>query len=352
MIALDLETTDVDPHRDRIVTASIVIITPGLPGETTEVTTLNWLANPGVDIPVEATRLHGVTTEQAQHDGRPAADVVAEVAADLAQLWTPTTPLCAFNASYDLTMLDAELRRYHGRGLPLGGSVIDPLCIDRHLRPVSGWDDRRTLANVCAHYEARLDAAHSSAEDAIATARLAWLLAKRHPQAVGLLDLHELHKRQAGWFQTQENTYANRQERKLKQLVARGASSEKTDQMRERIAKIRASAKYWPLRPDLGDTAQPVRTRPAAPQPGEPANARASWTPELDASLREEWLAADPGALAETLRKELATQFRRTPGAIRSRLLKIRCDPELPSSTCDEQRAAELQRVYDAEYGR
>jgi hypothetical protein len=39
-------------------------------------------------------------------------------------------------------------------------------------------------------------------------------------------------------------------------------------------------------------------------------------------------------------------------GAIRSRLLRLRCDPELPGQTCDERRATHLKQIYDAEYGR
>jgi DNA polymerase III epsilon subunit-like protein len=118
IVALDLETTDVDPHRDRIVTASVVTISPR-PGERPEVSCRTWLADPGVEIPADATAIHGVSTEQACRDGRPPAEVVMEVAEHLGEHWTPSVPLCVFNAAFDLTMLDAELRRYHGRSLPL-----------------------------------------------------------------------------------------------------------------------------------------------------------------------------------------------------------------------------------------
>ncbi|MFD7660111.1 exonuclease domain-containing protein, partial [Actinosynnema sp. NPDC059797] len=249
LVALDLETTDVDPHRDRIVTAAVVTITPRGPGERPEVDTRTWLADPGVDIPAEATAIHGISTDQARREGRPAAEVVAEVAGHLARVWLPTTPLCAFNAAFDLTMLDAELRRHHGRGLPSAGPVVDPLCVDRHLRPVRGWDDKRTLAAVCAHYRVRLDNAHTSAGDAIAAARLAWALATRHPDEVGLLDPRELHERQVGWYREQEHEYAARLERRWEQRVARAGEDEHTDRLRDRIADVRARARTWPLVP-------------------------------------------------------------------------------------------------------
>ncbi|MDQ3091103.1 MAG: exonuclease domain-containing protein [Actinomycetota bacterium] len=171
LVALDVETTDTDPHRDRIVTVAVITIKPGRPGERPGVSTRTWLADPGVDIPPAATAIHGINTEQARRDGRPAAEVLAEVTALLAQVWTAVTPLCAFNAAFDLTMLDAELQRHHGRSLLLSGPVIDPLCIDHHLDP-----DRvgpRNLAAVCDHYQVGLDGAHTSAGDALAAARLA-----------------------------------------------------------------------------------------------------------------------------------------------------------------------------------
>ncbi|RKT53090.1 exonuclease domain-containing protein [Saccharothrix australiensis] len=262
MIALDLETTDTNPHRDRIVTAAVVAITVRVPGARPEVTTRTWLADPGVDIPVEATAIHGISTDHARREGSPAPDVVAEVAGHLAGVWTADTPLCAFNAAFDLTMLDAELRRHHGRGLPLSGPVVDPLCIDRRLRPVSGWQDKRTLADVCAHYRVRLEGAHTSDGDAIAAARLAWAMAKRYPEAVGLLDPRVLHRHQADWYREQENAYAARQERKLGQLIAHGGDRAQVDWLRDRIAGIRARAESWPLLPDTGAGAAHRRVPP------------------------------------------------------------------------------------------
>lgn len=122
LVALDLETTGRDPCRDRMVSAAVVTISRGMPRETT-----TWLADPGVDIPAEATEIHGITSERARREGRPADEVVIEVSALLAEVWVAGIPLCAFNAAFDLTVLDAELQRYRGRRLLLGGPVIDPL---------------------------------------------------------------------------------------------------------------------------------------------------------------------------------------------------------------------------------
>ncbi|MEJ2855482.1 MULTISPECIES: exonuclease domain-containing protein [unclassified Saccharothrix] len=343
LVALDLETTDVNPRKDRMVTAAVIVITPGPPRTRPQVRTHTWLADPGVEIPADATAIHGITTEVARLRGRPAAEVIAEVATMLAEVWTATTPLCAFNAVFDLTMLDAELKRHHGRGLPLGGPVVDPLCIDRQLDPQRAG--KRTLAAMCDHYQVRLEGAHTSSGDAIAAARLAWRLARTYPDAVGRVAPQELHAQQARWYRDNEFAYADKLERRAQGLAARG-DRVGADKLGARADEVRDRARSWPLAPDT------TAPRPSPPRPGGPANSHASWTADQDAALRDEWLAADPWEAAETRRKDLAVRHGRTEGAVRARLLRLRCDPELPGRTCDEARAAELQRLYDAEYGR
>ncbi|HET9254573.1 MAG TPA: DEAD/DEAH box helicase, partial [Pseudonocardiaceae bacterium] len=245
LIALDAETTGTDPHQDRIVTVTVITINPGQPGERPEVSTRTWLADPGVDIPAEVTAIHGISTEQARRDGRPAAEVIAEVTAWLAQVWTATTPLCAFNAAFDLTMLDAELRRHHGRGLPLSGPVIDPSCIDHHLDPDRAGT--RNLAAVCAHYQVRLDGAHTSEGDALAAARLAWRLAGTQPDRIGLLAPHILHSHQARWYHDRELAFADKLDRKIRYLRAQGGNTGEVSQLLARATKVRARARSWPL---------------------------------------------------------------------------------------------------------
>ncbi|GAA3865005.1 hypothetical protein GCM10022243_34060 [Saccharothrix violaceirubra] len=343
LVAFDLETTATDPHRDRIVTASVVTITPRGDGPPS-VRTRTWLADPGVEIPPDATAIHGISTEHARAQGRPAAEVVAEVVDHLAAVWRPDVALCVFNAVFDLTMLDAESSRHLDRPLALTGPVLDPLCVDRHLRPVRDFTDRRRLSDVCAHYGVRLEGAHTSDGDALAAARVAWKLARVHASEIGFLTLAELHDRQAAWHRAHEEEYALRLERKLTDRLARSGESEQTEEWRARVDRIREAGRHWPLTPDLG----PVRP----PRRSGPANANAPWTPALEAELRESWLATDPAETPETARKTLATHFARSPTAIRARLLRLGCDPEAPGRTCDPARAAELKRRYEAEYPR
>jgi DNA polymerase-3 subunit epsilon len=170
MAAFDLETTGVDPETARIVTATIARIDAlaGAPVQTEQ-----WLVNPGVEIPAAATAIHGVTTEKAQADGVDPATACARIFAELDQVWTGGRPVVIYNAPYDLTVLDRELRRHCGVNLDgVIGPVIDPFVIDKHVDPYRRGS--RTLTATCGHYGAALTDAHTATGDALAAARLAW----------------------------------------------------------------------------------------------------------------------------------------------------------------------------------
>lgn len=197
LVAFDTETTGVDPTEARIVTATILEIDP--PGKIRE---RQWLLDPGIDIPAEATAIHGVTTEQARADGTDAAAGVGEIAKILSLVVRSRIPLIGYNVCYDLTVLDHELAR-HGRpsleefcGQPVA-PVIDPLVIDRAVDRYRRGS--RKLIDACTHYNVRLDGAHNAAFDAVAAARLAWRLAEVYPGQVGQVDPMVLHEQQIAW---------------------------------------------------------------------------------------------------------------------------------------------------------
>ena len=237
LLAFDLETTGTDTDTDRVVTATVISI---LPGQTPA--TKTWLVDPGVEIPPETTEIHGISTEHAREHGQAASSAVAEIANMLASKWSATTPLCAFKASFDLSLLHAELRRHHQRDLEVAGPVVDPLCIDRHVdRYRKG---RRTLGALCEYHRVRLDAAHTSPGDAIAAARLAWRLAKSYPDQVGEVPLSTLHERQTGWHRTQTLSFADH----LDTLAHRANDAAEATQLRHRATSVREEADEWPLR--------------------------------------------------------------------------------------------------------
>lgn len=189
LAAFDIESTGVDPQEDRIVTATVSVVGGGLPTAST-----SWLADPGVEIPAGASNVHGITTEHARANGRPAHEVVREIVETLAAEIARGVPVVAFNARYDLTMLDREARRHGIVPLAERGHevlVIDPLIIDKQLDMYR--KGKRTLTAVCQVYNVPLseDEAHAADADAIAAARVAWRMGQKFEELqVGLKELH------------------------------------------------------------------------------------------------------------------------------------------------------------------
>ena len=161
LLAFDLETTGVDVETARIVTASAVMTAP----DGTVLRSRTWLADPGVEIPAEATAIHKVTTEMARAHGRPAPEVADQLAAVLGVEWARGVPVIAMNIGYDLTVLLRELAR-HRLGRLSVGPCLDPYVIDRAM-DVYRKGSRR-LDALAAHYRVTLDDAHNSAADALA----------------------------------------------------------------------------------------------------------------------------------------------------------------------------------------
>lgn len=211
MAAFDIESTGVDVENDRIVTASVVEVEPGRKSVIRE-----WLVNPGIEIPAEATAIHGITTEHARRHGRPPEDVMQEISGLLADLVEEGKPIVIYNAPFDLTLLDRECRRHDDthpvHGCPtlherceddgLNLYVIDPLVLDREMDRWRKGSGTRRLTYVCQKvYNVPLsdEDAHGSSADALAAARVAWKIAHQYPEC-GELKLDDLQTKQAAWY--------------------------------------------------------------------------------------------------------------------------------------------------------
>lgn len=197
LAAFDIETTGVDPQSDRIVTAAVSLVGGGLP-----TVSHAWLVDPGVEIPAGASAVHGISTAHARAEGQAPAAAVEAITALLAAQLTRGVPVIAFNARFDLTLLDREARRHGVRPLvdrvggPSGMLVVDPHVLDKHYdRDREGG---RTLGAVCALYRVPLTDAHAADADALAAARVAYRLAQRLPE-LAATDLRMLHHQQIGW---------------------------------------------------------------------------------------------------------------------------------------------------------
>lgn len=194
----DLETTGVDPKECRIVTACVGRV------DGSTVTSKNWMADPGVEIPEESSKVHGVTTEHAREHGRPHVEVVHEVVAELRACWEEGRAVAIYNAVYDLTVLHTQTA---GK-FTVDGPVIDPFVLVREFDKRTG---NRRLEAVCERYGIPLGNAHDAEADALAAARLAWKIPRVFP-ILSLIDADELMRQQTSLYRRQQEQDQARQQ--------------------------------------------------------------------------------------------------------------------------------------------
>ena len=252
IVALDTETTGIDPTRDHIVTAAMVFRFPG-----SRPSAIQWIIDPQVDIPTEASDVHGWTRDRLDEflDGHQAARIVngqvgyltrdgalAEIAGKVGLAMHHDVPLIVHNAAYDLTLLEHELAR-HGvdtlTARPAGiRGVIDPMVIEKQFDPHrkqcfkdAGCDPEnrvhtcsgcrggkwscggcgihdRKLESLCRHYRVPHTGAHDAAADALAAVRLAGRLAEAWPE-IARWKLTTLHNHQVTWRAEQQRGLAD-----------------------------------------------------------------------------------------------------------------------------------------------
>lgn len=281
LAGFDLETTGVNVESDRVVTASIVNTHPGGGPITTE-----WLVNPGVDIPEGATAVHGITTEHARDHGMDPATGLGEIVTHLAAAIRDGRVLVGMNVCFDFTLLDRDCRRH---GVPtlsdtLGGEIVpvlDVLVIDRMIDRFRNRKGKRTLTDLCVTYGVRIEDAHTSSGDVLATLRLLWAMGRRstqtgeeilaayqgrwlkHPDEMvrawnwlGGLTAEQLHTAQQVAARNQDRSFAQYQRGQV--TILRGQAERATDEevraelMAEADERARWAASaigQWPIRP-------------------------------------------------------------------------------------------------------
>lgn len=198
----DTETTGIAPETTRIVSAHISVLDPY--GGVQE--PQNWLINCGIDIPEQATAVHGITTERMRAEGTDAADSIYELVTKLSNFFTAGIPVVAYNAAYDFTILDREAKRY---GLdPIAGPkpVVDPMILDKQMDKYR--KGKRTLEAAAIHYGVSLTDAHDASADAIAAGHVAQAIGKKFAADLAY-PAPELHDLQVTWAKEQAESYAS-----------------------------------------------------------------------------------------------------------------------------------------------
>jgi DNA polymerase III subunit epsilon len=173
LVGFDTETTNPDPMTARIVSASVVVDTPG-----EELQVGEWLINPHAPIDLEATAIHGISNEHAERFGVEPEQGVREIIDALAAV---DSPVVVVNAAFDFTILIQEAKRYGYDALPVIEKlhIIDTLVCDRWLdkyRP-----GRRSLTATAASYGIAIRGAHTATGDVHCAIRLARAMAAKFP---------------------------------------------------------------------------------------------------------------------------------------------------------------------------
>lgn len=169
ILSFDLETTGVDVNSDRIVTSSNLI----MDNTTGAVREVNFLADPGMEIPEGAAEVHGISTEKAQAEGLPHDLVVRLTKEQLYWAWDHNYPVVVYNAAYDLSMMTALDPTFEVHGL-----VLDPLVLDKAVDKYRKGS--RKLVDTYRHYMGKdFDDAHNSAADSRAAGEVTWMLMNR-----------------------------------------------------------------------------------------------------------------------------------------------------------------------------
>jgi DNA polymerase III subunit epsilon len=203
LAVFDLETTGLDLKEARIVTACAVAI-----DEQGKVAGSNkeWLADPGIEIPEAASNVHGVTTELARSQGRNSAEVISEILETLRGFFAQGTPVVAYNAPYDFTILHFEALRNGLEPLLDPQPIIDPLVIDKFVDTYRSG--KRTLQAAASIYGVELSDAHNATADAVAAGKVAQAMARKYAAKLPS-DVIELHNSQIAWSVAQDDSYEN-----------------------------------------------------------------------------------------------------------------------------------------------
>jgi DNA polymerase-3 subunit epsilon len=180
LVVIDFETTGLDPSSDRVLEMGLACFSEGKLERRH-----NWLVNPGVPVPEEARKVHGISDEDLAMAPR-FEDAFSQAISHL----DGRIPV-AYNAEFDRRFFHAEFGR-------LGGALdveappalrhdvvwIDPLVWVRELHK---YEKGKKLTEVCARLGIEIGQAHRAADDAEATGRVLMTLAKDMPQQYGEL---------------------------------------------------------------------------------------------------------------------------------------------------------------------
>lgn len=179
ILVWDVESTGVETDTDRIVQLFIAVCD----GQGNFLNTWEWVINPGVEVPEEASNVHGFTTAFLEEQGRDPEESLRE-AWNVFIEYNDLTWI-AYNLSFDLSILDSEFDRHlgisdFGTTSKNGTRLFDPYLVDRVKDKYR--KGARKLENLAEHYGVPFDpeAAHKADYDVLVTAKVAVAVARKY----------------------------------------------------------------------------------------------------------------------------------------------------------------------------
>lgn len=164
-IVLDTETTGLDPSKNRIVEIGAIELMNHVPTGRH----FHKYINPEMDIPAEATNVHGITNERVAKE-----PVFAEIAAEFIE-FAGDAKFVIHNAEFDMGFLNAEFARLGFEKMPMS-RAIDTVRMARQKFPGSP----ASLDALCKRFE--IDNTHRTLHGALLDADL---LAKVYLELIG-----------------------------------------------------------------------------------------------------------------------------------------------------------------------
>ena len=154
----DFETTGFSPKRDRVIEVAVVTVTHGTVGP-------SWtsLINPGDDVELGATHIHGI-----KRDWIRSAPSFAEIAGTLFSLLDGKV-LVAHNANFDLGFLRSEMSRAQ---LLAKGTLFPHWDTMKAADFAPSLPASRKLVDVAAAFGVEIANAHQALDDALAVAEI------------------------------------------------------------------------------------------------------------------------------------------------------------------------------------
>jgi DNA polymerase III subunit epsilon len=194
-VAFDTETTGLDFENDRIIQAAIAVFVRGQ-----QVWSFDWLLNTSVPSSPEALAVHKIDDQLRWDTGLDSKEVMLHLVAMFRRMTHYNSPIIAYNAPFDFTMLRKELTRFKISYDFKDLHVIDPLVIDRHFQknvPIFTKPHMRQ-EQMAARYGI-LPPSHNALEDAICTGNIA-VAQSLHHSGIRNVSPNELHRKQEVWF--------------------------------------------------------------------------------------------------------------------------------------------------------